>query len=118
MTGRSQSHSRSGIQDIARGDVVFDRQLRHVMGGVVAPRRQQAVAVLVDDKGGQVIVCATVFEAVLIVREDVNEIVAAMIAPGYRPLAGASGIVVGVLATAAIAAFQIARRIDDETGGA
>ena len=67
-------------------------------------------------KGGEVVVLAAVFQAVLIVREDVDEIVAAVIAPGCRPLAGAAGVVVGVLATATIAAFEIAGRVDDETG--
>jgi hypothetical protein len=74
--------------------------------------------VLVDHKGGQVIVGATVFETILIVRENVNEIVPAVITPGHRPLAGASGIVVRVLAAAAIPPFQVARRVDDQTGGA
>ena len=59
---------------------------------------------------------AAVFQAVLAVREDVDEIVAAVIAPGRGPLAGAAGVVVGVLAAAAIAAFEIAGRVDDETG--
>jgi len=71
---------------------------------------------LIDDKGGEVVVLATVFQTVLIVREDVDEIVAAVIASGRRPLAGAAGEVVGVLATATIAAFEIAGRVDDETG--
>ena len=106
------------IQDIARGHVVLDGELRHVVGGVEPPRRQQAVAVLVDHERGEVVVLAAVFQAVLIVREDVDEIVAAVIAPGHRPLAGAAGVVVGVLAAAAIAAFQIAGRVDHETGGA
>src|SRR5260370_36239370 len=71
---------------------------------------------LVDDEGGEVVVLAAVFQAVLTVREDVDEIVAAVIAPGCRPLARPPGVVVGVLATATIAAFEIARRVDDETG--
>ena len=104
------------VQDVARIDVILDRQLRHVVGGIVPPRRQQPVAVLVDDKGGEVVVLAAVFQAVLIVREDVDEIIAAVIAPGCGPLAGAAGVVVGVLATATIAAFEIAGRVDDETG--
>src|SRR4029077_4326907 len=103
-------------QDIARIDVILDGELRYLVGGVVPPRRQQSIAVLVDDKGGEVVVLAAVFQAVLIVREDVDEIVAAVIAPGCRPLAGAAGVVVGVLATATIAAFEIACRVDDETG--
>jgi hypothetical protein len=74
--------------------------------------------VLVDDKGGEVVVLAAVFQAVLIVREDVDEIVAAVIAPGCRSLAGAAGVFVGVLATAAIAAFEIAGRVDGEAGAA
>src|SRR5262245_66620844 len=86
------------------------------MAGVVPPWRQQAVAVLVDDKWGQGIVCAAVSEAILIVGEDVNEIVPTVISPGYRPLAGPSGIVVRVLAAAAIPTFQVARRVDDQTG--
>ena len=40
----------------------------------------------------------------------------AVIAPGCRPLACAAGVVVSVLATATIAAFEIAGRVDDETG--
>src|SRR5580693_550430 len=68
------------------------------------------------DKGGEVVVLAAVFQAVLIVRKDVDEIVAAVIAPGCGPLARAASVVVGVLATATIAAFEIARRVDDETG--
>ena len=40
----------------------------------------------------------------------------AVIAPGCRPLACAAGVVVGALATATIAAFEIAGRVDDETG--
>src|SRR6516162_9732306 len=48
--------------------------------------------------------------------EDVDEIVAAVIASGCRPLAGAAGVVVDILATAAIAAFEIAGRVDDEAG--
>src|SRR5438477_11314646 len=67
-------------------------------------------------KGGEVVMLATVFQAVLTVREDVDEIVAAVIAPGCRPLACAAGVVVGVFATATIAAFEIAGRVDDETG--
>src|SRR5207237_4565974 len=69
-------------------------------------------------KGGEVVVLATVFQAVLTVREDVDEIVAAVIAPGCRPLAGAAGVVVGVFAAATIAAFEIARRVDNEKGRA
>ena len=61
---------------------------------------------------------ATVFQAVLTVREHVDEIVAAVIAPGRRPLPSAAGVIVGVLAAAAIAAFEIAGRVDDETGAA
>src|SRR5262249_33680355 len=86
--------------------------------GVVPHGSQQAIAVLVDHKGGQVIVGATVFEAILIVREDVNKIIPTVIAPGYRPLACASSVVVGVLTAATIPAFQIARRVDDHAGGA
>src|SRR5260370_31833204 len=71
---------------------------------------------LVDDEGGEVVVLAAVFQAVLTVREDVDEIVAAVIAPGRRPLARPPGVVVGVLATATIAAFEIACRVHDETG--
>jgi hypothetical protein len=70
--------------------------------------------VLIDDEWGKVVEPAAVFQAVLIVREDVDEIVAAVIAPGWGPLAGAAGVVVGVLATATIAAFEIACRVDDE----
>src|SRR5262249_62429757 len=87
------------------------------MRSVVPPRRQQAVAVLVDHKGSQVIVGATVFEAILIVREDVNEIVPAVIPPGYCPLAGTSGVGVGGLPAPAIPAFQVARWVDDQKGG-
>ncbi len=61
---------------------------------------------------------ATVFQAVLAVREHVDEVVAAVITPGCRPLASAAGVVVGVLATTAIAAFEIACRVDHETGAA
>src|SRR5438093_4755434 len=88
------------------------------MRGVVPPRRQQAVAVLVDHKGSLVIVGAAVFGAILIVRGDVNEIVPPMIPPGYRPLAGASGVVIRVLTAATIPPFQVAGRVDDQTGGA
>ena len=88
------------------------------MGGIEPPRRQQPVAVLVDDERREVVVRAAVFPAVLLVREDVDEIVAAVIAPGRRPLAGAARVIVGVLAAAAVAAFEIAARVDDETGGA
>jgi hypothetical protein len=90
--------------------------LRRVVGGHCIPWLQQPVAVLVDDEGGEVVVLATVFQAVLIMREDVDEIVAAVIAPGCRPLACAAGVVVGVLATATIATFEIASRVDEETG--
>jgi hypothetical protein len=86
------------------------------VGGIVSPRREQPVAALVDDEGGEVGVLATVFQAVLTVQEDVDEIVAAVIAPGCRPLACAAGVVVGVLATSAIAAFEIACRVDNKTG--
>src|SRR5258705_8363376 len=85
-------------------------------GGLVPPRRQRPVGVLVDEEGGGVLVLAAVFQTVLTVREDVDEIVAAVISPGCRPLAGAAGVVVGVLATATIAAFEIAGWVDDETG--
>src|SRR5207237_2602623 len=95
---------------------ILDGELRYVVGGIVPPGREEPVAVLVDDEGGEVVVLAAVFQAVLIVREDVDEIVAAVIAPGRRPLACAAGVVVGVLAAATIAAFEIAGRVDDETG--
>ena len=64
---------------------------------------------LVDDEGGQVVVFAAVLQAVLVVGEDVDKIVAAVIAPGHRPLAGAAGVVVGVLAAPPVAALQVAR---------
>src|SRR5207237_8092306 len=104
------------VQDVARLDVILDGELRHFVGGIVPPWRQEPVAVLVDDKGGEVVVLATVFQAVLTVREDVDEIVAAVIAPGCGPLAGTTGVVVGVLAAATIAAFELAGRGEDETG--
>src|SRR5215217_7514116 len=88
------------------------------MGRVVPPRREQAIAMLVDHKGSQVIMLATIFAAILIMWEDVNEIVPTVIAPGYRPLASASGIVVGVLSTATISPFQIPCRVDDQASGA
>src|SRR5205807_4063477 len=64
------------VQDVARIDVILDGELRYLVGGIVPPRREQPVAVLVDDEGGEVVVLATVFQAVLTVREDVDEIVA------------------------------------------
>src|SRR5207244_6620450 len=106
------------VQDVPRIDVILDRELRYLVAGIVPPGRQQPVAVLVDDEGGEVVVLAAVFPAVLTVREDVDEIVAAVIAPGRRPLAGAAGVVVGILAAATIAAFAVAGRVDDETGAA
>ena len=48
--------------------------------------------------------------------KDVDEIVAAVIAPRHRPLAGAAGVVVGVFAAAAVAALQIAGRVNHQTG--
>src|SRR5436189_1285246 len=97
------------VQDVARIDVILDGELRYLMGGIVPPRRQQPVAVLVDDEGGEVVVLATVFQAVLIVREDVDEIVAAVIAPGCRPLSCAAGVVVGVLSMATLPARIFSR---------
>src|SRR6266436_5357031 len=76
------------VQDIARIDVILDGELRYLVAGIVPPWREQPVAVLVHDEGGEVVVLAAVFQAVLTVREDVDEIVAAVIAPGCRPLAG------------------------------
>ncbi len=78
------------VQDEARVHVFLDGELRHLVGGIVPPGRQQPVAVLVDDKRGEIVVLAAVFPAILPVREDVDEIVAAVIAPGCRPLAGAA----------------------------
>src|SRR5580700_7187346 len=75
------------VQDVARIDVILDGELRYLVGGIIPPRRQQSVAVLVDDEGGEVVVLAAVFQAVLTVREDVDEIIAAVVAPGCRPLA-------------------------------
>src|SRR5262249_39018325 len=106
------------VQDVARIDVILDGELRHLVGGVVPPRREQPVAVLVEEEGGEVVVVAAVLQTVLTVREDVDEIVATMIAPGCRPLACAASVVVGVLAAATIAAFEIACRVDDETSAA
>jgi hypothetical protein len=99
------------VQDVARIDVSLDGELRYLVGGIVPPRREQAISVLVDDEGGEIVVLATVFQAVLTVREDVDEIVAAVIAPGCGPLACATDVVVSVLTTAAIAAFEIACRV-------
>jgi hypothetical protein len=88
----------------------------YLVGGIVPPWCQQPVAVLVHDEGRELVLLAAVFQAVLIVREDVDEIVAAVIAPGCCPMACAAGVVIGVLAIATIAAFEIAGRVDDETG--
>src|ERR1700743_2780320 len=71
---------------------------------------------LVDDEGSEIIVLAAVLPAILTVRKHVDEIVAAGIAPGSSTLACAACVVLRVLATATIAAFQIACRIDDEAG--
>ena len=106
------------IEDVARIDVILDRQLRHVVAGIVAPWRQQPVPVLVDDKRGEVVVLAAIAKTVLTVREDVDKIIAAVIAPRGGPLARATGVIVGVFAAAAVAAFEIAGRVDDETGRA
>ncbi len=104
------------IQDITRVHVLFHRQLGNAIGGVEPPGPQETVAMLIDHKRGQVIVTATVFEAVLIVGEDINKIVAPVIAPRHCPLAGTSGVVVRILAAAAVAAFEIARGINHQTG--
>jgi hypothetical protein len=63
---------------------------------------------LVDNKWGQVVMCPAIFTAILIVREYVDEIVPAVIPPGNRPLAVPFGIVLGVLASSTIPAFQVA----------
>src|SRR5207248_3675101 len=105
------------VQNVARRDVMLDRQLRHVVSGIVAPRRQQPVAVLVDHEGGEVVVLAAVFQAVLTVREDVDEIVTAVIAPGCRPLAGGAGGGVGGVSPPAGGALRVAVRGGDVTGG-
>src|SRR6516162_7429319 len=49
------------VQDVARIDVILDGELRYLMGGIVPPRREQPIAVLVDDKGSKVVVLAAVF---------------------------------------------------------
>src|SRR5271156_4352375 len=72
------------VQDVARIDVILDGELWYLVACIVPPWCQQPVAVLVDDKGGEVVVLATIFQAVLSVREDVDEIVATVIAPGCR----------------------------------
>jgi hypothetical protein len=53
------------VQDVGRIDVILDGELRYVVGGIVPPPREQPVTVLVDDEGGEVVVLATVFPAVL-----------------------------------------------------
>src|SRR5467141_2469089 len=86
------------------------------MGGVEAPWRQKTVPVLIDHEGGQVIVYAAVFEAILIVGEDVNEVVPPVVSPWHCPLAGSSRVIVRILAATAIPPFQVARRVDHQTG--
>ena len=49
------------VEDVARLDVILDRQLRYLVAGIVPPRRQQPVPMLVDDEGGEVVVLATDF---------------------------------------------------------
>src|SRR4051812_499227 len=88
------------------------------MSSVISPGLQKTVPMLIDHEGSQIIVGAAVFEAILIVGEDVNKVVPPVIPPGGRPLARASSIVVSVLAATAIPSFQIARWVDDQTGGA
>ena len=41
------------VQDVARTEVFLDGELRHLVGGIVPLRREQPVAVLVDDEGGR-----------------------------------------------------------------
>ena len=88
------------------------------MGGVEPPRCQHAVLVLIDHEGGEVIVLAAVFEAILVVREGVDEVVPAVIAPRHCPLACAARVIVGVFAAAAVAPFQVAAGIDHQARGA
>ena len=59
---------------------------------------------------------ASVFEAILVVGEDVDEVVAAVVAPRRHPLASALGVVLGVLSPTAVPAFQISRGVDHQTG--
>jgi len=106
------------IQDIPGIHVILLGKLNHPTGGIVAPRGQKSVSVLVDHKRGQVVVGPTVFLAILIVGEDVDEVVASVVPPGDRPLPGPICIILRVLAAAAIPAFEVSRWIYHQTGGA
>ena len=105
-----------GIQDVPRRHVVLNGKLFQPVAGVVAPRSQQSIPVLVDHEGSQIIVGAPVFEAILVVGEDVDEVVAAVVAPRRHPLPSALRVVVGILSPTAVPAFQIARGVDHQTG--
>ena len=114
-------HSTFELPSVGMAHVDLDGKwlaVNDTLCGIVGYSRDELVGQPVEALLGEVVVLAAVFPAVLTVREDVDEIVAAVIAPGCGPLAGALGIVVGVLATAPIAAFEIAGRVDDETGAA
>ena len=69
---------------------------------------------LVDYKRSQVIVRPAVLQAVLIVWEYVNEVVAAMVTPRYCPLPRYLCVVLSVLAAPSIPAFEISGRIYDQ----
>ena len=103
-----------GVQDVAGTDIVLHRDGVNAVIVVETPGGQHSVLVLIDDKGGQVVVLPAVFQAILVMGKDVDEIVAAVIAPRHGPLAGAAGIVVGIFAAAAVAAGQVAGGVNHQ----
>ena len=85
-------------------------------GGVVAPRGQEPVPVLVDHEWRQVVVGTAVSQAILIVGEDIDEVVASVIPPRDRPLPGPTRMVLGVLTAAPVPTFHVSRWVDHQTG--
>ena len=88
-----------GLEDITGTHIVLPRKLGYLVGGIEPPGCHQPVAVLVNHKGGQVVVGSPVFAAILFVGEDVDEIVAAVVPPGNGPLAASFGVVLGVFSS-------------------
>ena len=88
------------------------------MVGIVSPRVQKSVFVLVHDERRKVIVSPAVLEAILVMGKDVDEIVPSVIPPRRLPLAFTGSVVGCVLSPSAIAAFEITRRVYYKAGGA
>ena len=104
------------IQYIPRGHIVLFGNHINAIIRIEPPGCHQAVTMLILHERKYVIMSATIFQTILVVRKNINKIIPTMIPPWHGPLPRAARVIFGVFTASTVTTFKVSTGIDYETG--